>query len=89
MYAYINVRFSLLKKNNTVYTVLKLQLAYYGILEPKLLKLILRVTETARQETQRIVQVNQHLYITYTHLVCRTALPGYIYNTILQRLHLF
>ncbi|XP_016841537.1 prolyl 3-hydroxylase 2 [Nasonia vitripennis] len=51
-------------------------LAYYGILEPELLKLILRVTETVRQETQRIVKVNQQLYITYTHLVCRTALPG-------------
>jgi hypothetical protein len=51
-------------------------LVYFGLLDPKYLELYLRLTDTAKVKVQEFFQVKKQLYFTYTHLVCRSALPG-------------
>ncbi|XP_066602566.1 prolyl 3-hydroxylase 2-like isoform X2 [Prorops nasuta] len=51
-------------------------LVYYGLVEPKLLQLLLTTTNAARIHVEKYFKLNQPLHLTYTHLVCRSALPG-------------
>ncbi|XP_032679224.1 prolyl 3-hydroxylase 1-like isoform X2 [Odontomachus brunneus] len=50
-------------------------MVYFGLTKPELLELLLRHTEAARDHVERYFDLDQQLYFTYTHLVCRTALP--------------
>ncbi|XP_017889080.1 prolyl 3-hydroxylase 1-like isoform X2 [Ceratina calcarata] len=51
-------------------------LVYFGKIQPAQLQLLLEKTEQIRSHMENHFQVDRHLYFTYTHLVCRTALPG-------------
>ncbi|XP_015123509.1 cartilage-associated protein isoform X2 [Diachasma alloeum] len=51
-------------------------MVYLGLLEPIHLELFLRATELARSHVEEYFHLPQSLYFTYTHLVCRSALPG-------------
>ncbi|KAK9872971.1 hypothetical protein WA026_020319 [Henosepilachna vigintioctopunctata] len=51
-------------------------LTYYGLLKIKYLKMIVQVSEDAKQSITRYFRVEKPLYFTYTHLVCRSALKG-------------
>lgn len=51
-------------------------LVYFGLLDPKHLELLLKITTDARQKVQDYFRLKNELYFTYTHLVCRSALPG-------------
>ncbi|XP_063981064.1 cartilage-associated protein-like isoform X2 [Diachasmimorpha longicaudata] len=51
-------------------------MVYLGLLEPVHLDLFLRATELARSHVEEYFDLPQSLYFTYTHLVCRSALPG-------------
>ncbi|XP_012277357.1 prolyl 3-hydroxylase 2 [Orussus abietinus] len=50
-------------------------MVYYGILGPQLLELFLTATEAVRHHVVTYFYLKEHLYFTYTHLVCRSALP--------------
>ncbi|XP_011151167.1 prolyl 3-hydroxylase 2 isoform X1 [Harpegnathos saltator] len=50
-------------------------MVYLGLTKPELLELFLQSTEAARDHVERYFDLDQQLYFTYTHLVCRTALP--------------
>lgn len=56
-------------------------MVYFGLTQPELLELFLRHTEAARDHVERYFDLDQQLYFTYTHLVCRTALPGNFHLT--------
>lgn len=49
-------------------------LVYIGLLRPSYLELILRVTEQMRSALVEKFTLEEHLYFSYTHLVCRSAL---------------
>ncbi|XP_028045555.1 prolyl 3-hydroxylase 2 isoform X2 [Monomorium pharaonis] len=49
-------------------------MVYFGMTKPELLKLFLQRTEAARDHVEKYFDLNQPLYFTYSHLVCRTAL---------------
>lgn len=51
-------------------------MVYFGQIESEWLELLLEKTEQARHHVERYFGLDRHLYFTYTHLVCRTALPG-------------
>lgn len=53
-------------------------LVYIGLLRPTYLQLMLRVTEQMRNVLKKKFTLEEHLYFSYTHLVCRSALkhPG-------------
>ncbi|CAD6204817.1 GSCOCG00002996001-RA-CDS [Cotesia congregata] len=51
-------------------------MVYFGLLTPDYLELFLKSSEKARSHVERYFNLHQHLYFTYTHLVCRSALPG-------------
>ena len=52
-------------------------MVYFGQIKPEWLELLLEKTEQVRDHVERYFGLNhRHLYFTYTHLVCRTALPG-------------
>ncbi|XP_043256674.1 prolyl 3-hydroxylase 1-like [Colletes gigas] len=51
-------------------------MVYIGKMEMEPLKRLLAKTEEARSHVERYFGLDRPLYITYTHLVCRTALPG-------------
>lgn len=51
-------------------------LVYFGLLHPKYLELYLKVTEDAKKHVEEYFKINEELYFAYTHLVCRTTLPG-------------
>ncbi|XP_011298276.1 prolyl 3-hydroxylase 2 [Fopius arisanus] len=51
-------------------------MVYFGLLEPVHLDLFLKATELARIHVEKHFNLPQTLYFTYTHLVCRSALPG-------------
>lgn len=51
-------------------------MVYFGLLTPDYLELFLKSSEKARAHVEEYFNLNQHLYFTYTHLVCRSALPG-------------
>ncbi|CAL7946478.1 unnamed protein product [Xylocopa violacea] len=50
-------------------------MVYFGQIEPEWLELLLKKTEQVRGHVERYFGLDRHLYFTYTHLVCRTALP--------------
>lgn len=50
-------------------------LIYFSLLDAKYLETYLKVTERAKKFLQTYLQLQQNLYFTYTHLVCRSALP--------------
>ncbi|XP_024880411.1 prolyl 3-hydroxylase 2-like isoform X2 [Temnothorax curvispinosus] len=50
-------------------------MVYFGLTKPELLRLFLQRTEAARNHVERYFDLDRPLYFTYTHLVCRTALP--------------
>lgn len=51
-------------------------MVYIGQIEPEWLELLLEKTEQARDHVEKYFRLDRPLYFTYTHLVCRTALPG-------------
>ncbi|XP_043529191.1 prolyl 3-hydroxylase 1-like isoform X2 [Frieseomelitta varia] len=51
-------------------------MVYFGQIKPEWLELLLEKTEQVRSHVEKYFGVDRHLYFTYTHLVCRTALPG-------------
>ncbi|XP_076659002.1 prolyl 3-hydroxylase 1 isoform X2 [Halictus rubicundus] len=51
-------------------------MVYLGQIEPERLRQLLETTEQARSHVERYFGLDRPLYVTYTHLVCRTALPG-------------
>ncbi|XP_054005345.1 prolyl 3-hydroxylase 1-like isoform X1 [Hylaeus anthracinus] len=51
-------------------------MVYVGQIETERLQQLLEKTEEARSHVERYFGLDRPLYITYTHLVCRTALPG-------------
>ncbi|XP_029678000.1 prolyl 3-hydroxylase 2-like [Formica exsecta] len=48
---------------------------YFNLTKPDLLELFLERTEAVRDHVERYFDLDSPLYFTYTHLVCRTALP--------------
>nr|XP_012234724.1 PREDICTED: prolyl 3-hydroxylase 2-like isoform X1 [Linepithema humile] len=50
-------------------------MVYFGLMKPELLELFLQRTEAVRDHVERYFDLDRPLYFTYTHLVCRTALP--------------
>ncbi|XP_031839217.2 prolyl 3-hydroxylase 1 isoform X1 [Nomia melanderi] len=50
-------------------------MVYFGRVEAERLRQLLAKTEDARGHVERYFGLDRPLYITYTHLVCRTALP--------------
>lgn len=50
-------------------------MVYFGLTRPELLQLLLERTEKIRDHVERFFKLDRPLYFTYTHLVCRTALP--------------
>ncbi|KAK0162063.1 hypothetical protein PV327_008431 [Microctonus hyperodae] len=50
-------------------------MVYFGLVAPRQLELFLQSSELARAHVEMYFNIDQHLYFTYTHLVCRTALP--------------
>lgn len=60
-------------------------LIYFSLLDAKYLEVYLRVTERAKRFLQTYLNLQQTLYFTYTHLVCRSALPSkYLPISILE-----
>ncbi|KAF5305804.1 hypothetical protein FQA39_LY09140 [Lamprigera yunnana] len=51
-------------------------LFYFGKLEFKKIYLFLKSTEKAKRFIENHFNVKKELYFTYTHLVCRSAVPG-------------
>ncbi|XP_076244601.1 prolyl 3-hydroxylase 1 isoform X2 [Calliopsis andreniformis] len=51
-------------------------MAYFGQIELERLQQLLEKTDEARKYVERYFGLDHQLYFTYTHLVCRTALPG-------------
>ncbi|WAR02696.1 P3H1-like protein [Mya arenaria] len=52
------------------------KLAEKGRISPSSLRLLLDVSENARLLVERYLRLPRPLYFDYTHLVCRTAIPG-------------
>ncbi|CAK9805831.1 Prolyl 3-hydroxylase 1 [Anthophora quadrimaculata] len=50
-------------------------MVYFGKIDRKWLELLLEKTELVREHVEKYFGLHQHLYFSYTHLVCRTALP--------------
>ncbi|RLU20866.1 hypothetical protein DMN91_007480 [Ooceraea biroi] len=50
-------------------------MVYFGLTKPESLELFLERTEAVRDHVERYFNLDQPLHFTYTHLVCRTALP--------------
>ncbi|XP_034172904.2 prolyl 3-hydroxylase 2 isoform X1 [Osmia lignaria lignaria] len=50
-------------------------MVYFGQIEPEWLEIFLETSEQARDHVERYFGLDRQLYFTYTHLVCRTALP--------------
>ncbi|KAL1492863.1 hypothetical protein ABEB36_011041 [Hypothenemus hampei] len=55
-------------------------LTYISLLQPKYLTLILDITKEMRKTLVEKFNIKRPLYFSFTHLVCRTALPGYTKN---------
>ncbi|XP_033341231.2 prolyl 3-hydroxylase 2 isoform X2 [Megalopta genalis] len=51
-------------------------MVYLGQIAAEKLRQLLEATEEARSHVERYFGLDQPLYVTYTHLVCRTALSG-------------
>lgn len=51
-------------------------LVYFSLLDAKYLQLYLNVTEKVKEHLQDYFKLQQELYFSYTHLVCRSALPS-------------
>ncbi|XP_066247278.1 prolyl 3-hydroxylase 1-like [Euwallacea similis] len=51
-------------------------LVYIGVLKPLYLRLMLEITEEMKKVLTDRFQIKQELFFSYTHLVCRSALPG-------------
>ena len=51
------------------------QLAYNGSIPINLAKLFLESSEKSRNYLEKYYNLKTKLYLDYTHLVCRTALP--------------
>ena len=49
------------------------------LLEPDVLKLMLNVSELAKQHIEEYFKISDPLYFSYTHLVCRTSKIGKIH----------
>ncbi|XP_076280012.1 prolyl 3-hydroxylase 1 isoform X2 [Lasioglossum baleicum] len=52
-------------------------MVYLGQIESERLRQLLETTEEARSHVERYFGLDRALHVTYTHLVCRTALPGW------------
>lgn len=59
------------------------QLSQRGILDPVAAQLFLNISEKARQAVEIYFDLDTELYFAYTHLVCRTALPGLLFSLYL------
>lgn len=53
-------------------------LVYFSLLDAKYFELYVKLTEKAKQHLQNYFKLKHELYFTFTHLVCRTAVPGKI-----------
>lgn len=51
-------------------------MVYFGQLDPEVLELALSSSEAAREHVETYFELDRHLYFSYTHLACRSALPG-------------
>lgn len=51
-------------------------LVYFRLLKTDYLDLYLRLTEDVKKMVQEYFKIKEKLYFSYTHLVCRSALPG-------------
>lgn len=51
-------------------------LVYFGLLDRQYLDLFLKVTDMAMVLVKQNFDIRKELYFSYTHLVCRAALPG-------------
>ncbi|KAH1022924.1 prolyl 3-hydroxylase 2 isoform X1 [Dendroctonus ponderosae] len=51
-------------------------LVYIGLLKPAYLRLLLEITEEMRVKLVHKFNIEESLYFSYTHLVCRSALAG-------------
>lgn len=52
-------------------------LVYFRLMDLKLLKLYMQVTDLVKSHVEKYFQL-KNLYYGYTHLVCRSAFPGII-----------
>lgn len=57
-------------------------LVYFSLLDSKYLELYLKLTEKVKRHLQNYFKLKRELYFTFTHLVCRTAIPGKICRKI-------
>lgn len=51
-------------------------LVHYGILNMEHLRMLLKITESAKEKIKDYFSIEEPLYFTYTHFVCRTSLKG-------------
>lgn len=51
-------------------------LVYIGLLKPAYLRLLLEIAEEMRLKLVHKFNIEESLYFSYTHLVCRSALAG-------------
>lgn len=51
-------------------------LVYCQLLKSEYLSLYLGLTEEVKKMVREYFKINEKLYFSYTHLVCRSALPG-------------
>lgn len=58
------------------FTFPSFQLCQRGTLDPEATQLFLNISEKARQAVEVYFNLDTELFFAYTHLVCRTALPG-------------
>lgn len=70
---------TLMEKFEGITLTRTLFLVYFQLLEPKYLRLYLKVTEDARKHVKDYFGIDEELYFSYTHLVCRSALSGKVY----------
>lgn len=56
--------------------VVILQYGYEGRVSLRSARLFYDVSEKARRITESYFMLNSTLHFSYTHLVCRTAVPG-------------
>ncbi|XP_045470805.1 prolyl 3-hydroxylase 1-like [Harmonia axyridis] len=55
-------------------------LVHYGILNSKYLEMLLEITEETKANIENYFNVEEPLYFSYTHFVCRTAIKGDLGN---------
>ncbi|KAL3282722.1 hypothetical protein HHI36_005893 [Cryptolaemus montrouzieri] len=51
-------------------------LVYLGLLNSRHLKMLLEVTEDAREKVKKYFNLDEPLFFTYTHMVCRSPFKG-------------